>query len=380
MTQPKMRIGYVTSSISSNGGWDTYARGLVTAMAKVADVVVLTRVDANNETIPGVKILKVLPRKDNSYRIGIQLRVAWQALKHLRGCTVIHSLIEPTAPGVALASRLLGAKFFLTFHGTYAIPPKGNTLKEIVKRNMMRFMYRTTAISTTGSDRNAKLIEEVMPIGEYRFIPNGVDQNIFYRMEVPAPRKPFLLTVGGVKARKGADVTIEALARVKDRFPDLEYVIVGETESSPNFIKRLHELMAQYGLQSRVHLLGRIDLDKVRELYNQCSVFVLAAQTRDGSFEGFPMVFYEAQACGAPLISTYGFGSEYVIKNGYNGFLVPGDTVEDLAIAIEKIVGNETLRQEMVQHALSEAQKNTWDEIGKQIMKMYTDGLRLHRV
>jgi glycosyltransferase involved in cell wall biosynthesis len=92
-------------------------------------------------------------------------------------------------------------------------------------------MYRVSVIATTGAERNVKLIEEIMPIGEWRFIPNGVDQTIFYKEKNSTSSPPFLLTVGGVKPRKGADVTISALAKIKDKFPDLQYKIVGENES-----------------------------------------------------------------------------------------------------------------------------------------------------
>jgi glycosyltransferase involved in cell wall biosynthesis len=88
------------------------------------------------------------------------------------------------------------------------------------------------------------------------------------------------------------------------------------------------------------------------------------------------MVFYEAQACGAPLISTKGFGSEYAIKDGYNGFLTEQNDVEGTAAAIRKIMGNPGLHAEMLQHSLGEAEKHTWDNIAILLMKMYNDGLR----
>src|SRR3989344_2256683 len=176
----KLKVGYITSSLSSAGGWDRYYKGVIKAISKLAEVSVLTRSDAKNDSLEGVKIYPVLPVKDNSFNPGVQFSVFRKSLKYLRGTDVIHSLIEPFAPGAALAAKFCGAGFFLTFHGTYAIPPKGLSPKNFLKRNLMRMMYRLSSISTTGSSKNAKLIEEVMPVGEWRFIPNGYDPEMFF--------------------------------------------------------------------------------------------------------------------------------------------------------------------------------------------------------
>ncbi len=370
----KLKIGYLTSSLSNQGGWDRYSKGLIKSMAKLAEVSVLTRRDARNDNLDGIKIYPVLPVKDNSFNPKIQASVFFKVREYLKDRDVIHNLIEPYAPGAALAARSNGIKFFLTFHGTYAIPPKGLSPKNFLKRNMMRIMYRLASISTTGSAKNAKLIEEVMPVGDWRFIPNGYDPEMFYHYGLE--REPFLLTVGGVKPRKGVDIVIQALALIKNEFPNLKYKIIGETESVPSFYGHLKDLIKKHGLEERVEFLGRVSDKELRDFYNRCSIFVLSAQTREGAFEGFPMVFYEAQACGAPLISTKGFGSEYVIKDGYNGFLTDENDIIGTAEAIKKITGNPKVHNEMVKNSLVEAEKHTWDKIDLILMQMYEDGLK----
>lgn len=370
----RLKIGYVTSSLSSYDGWSRYSKGIIKSMAKIADVrAVLTRKNADNE-LDGVPVYKVLPKKDNSFNFKIQLNTFWNTLKYLRGCDAIHSMMEPYAPGAALAAKLIGAKFFLTFHGTYAIPPKDNDLKSFLKRNLMRMMYGLTAVSTTGAFRNVKWVEEVFPIGHCEVIPNASDPDDFYNQNLP--REQFLLTVGGVKPRKGADITVRALALLKDEFPNLHYKITGETKSAPHFVAQVRKLAKENNIEDRVHFLGRVTDKELAKLYNQCSIFALVAQTRDGAFEGFPMVFYEAQACGAPILSTYGFGSEYVVKNGYNGELVPENDVEATAEAIRKIIGNQKLHQEMIKNSFYEAGLHTWDHAAKEVMeKMYLAAL-----
>ncbi len=369
--QQKLKIGYVTSSLSSHGGWDRYSKGIIESAAKQVDTVVLTRKDASNEN-DTLKIHKVLPTKDNSFNLKTQLNVFLNSLKYFRGCDGIHSMMEPFAPGAALASVFLGIPFFLTIAGTYSVPPRGYSPKDFVKRQLMKLMYKRASLVATGSLKNIELIEQVVKLKFWKFIPFGVDPKTFYQMEnVKKEDPPFIFTVGGVKPRKGADVTIQALALLKNEFPNLHYKVVGETKSAEGFVNYLIELIKKHNLENKVHFVGRVTDDQLRELYNRCAIMVLAAQTRDGAFEGFPMVYYEAQASGAPVITTRGFGSEYVVKDGYNGFLVDEDNIQGIAEAIRKILGNHKLHQEMIKNSVSEAAKNTWDHTAKFYLDVY---------
>lgn len=367
-----MKIGYVTSSISYHGGWDTLSKGIVTAVSKHYDVKVLTAQGEVNDTAP-YPIFSVLPKKYTSFGLLNQTRVFLSCLRHLRDRDAIHVLIEPFGPGAALASKVLGIPLFITLAGTYCVIPKAGGIRGFVKRVIMKFMYNQASFIATGSLKNIELIEEVVSIeSKWKFVPFGVDPDKFKNdKSYPPPVHPFIFTVGAVKERKGADYVIRALTLIKDEFPNLHYKIAGSDKQKPGFVSYLKDLIKEKGLEDRVEILGRTPDEKLLEYYATCEVFVLAAQTINGAFEGFPMVFYEAHALGAPIITTSGFGSEYVIKDGYNGFLIPQGDYEELADAIRKIVGNPTLRKEMSEHGREEASQHTWDKISEHYVRAY---------
>lgn len=267
-----------------------------------------------------------------SYRPISQLIFFYYSLKYFWGCDIIHSLIEVSAPAAALASRILGARFVMTLHGTAAVPPKNSFLiKEALK-----FAYRTAAITTTGSVYTEKKVREQVKFGECRFIPNGVDPETFHILP-GATNKNFLLTVGWLSPRKGMDILIKAFVVLKDEFPELGCKIVGSTKNQ-EFLNYLKDLAKKSGVEKRVEFLGRVTDEELVRLYNDCSVFVFPARDFNNDFEGFPMVFYEANACGAPVVTTRGFGSEYAIKNGQNGFLTGSEDFLAVAQAIKKII------------------------------------------
>ena len=364
-----MKIGFVTSSLSSEGGWGRYSKSLVESVAKHVDVAVITHKDTQNESDLD-EVFAELPRF--SFHPKVQLATYKSCMKHFQGCDLIHSLVEPFAPGVAFASKKLKAKFLMTLHGTYAVPPPQ---WHSVQRHLLRYALRSTHMSTTGSPYTEEKAREQVQFGECRFIPNGVDDQLFRRLS-DAQTKPFILTTGAVKPRKGADLGVKALGLLKDEFPDLTYKVVGDPGHT-KFVDQLHASAKELGVEDRIEVLGFISDEEIVRLYNECSAYVLAARDSGGQFEGFPMVFYEANACGAPVITTRGFGSEYAIKDGENGFLIDSEDYQAIADTVRIILSDDQLRDRMVQRGLEEAASHTWDKIAENhLLKMYHDTLQ----
>jgi phosphatidylinositol alpha-1,6-mannosyltransferase len=361
MKEDVKKIGFVTSSVVMDDGWGRYSRSLVKGVAESVQVAVLTSGEYDKTCF--FSVWPVLPAP--SFSPLVQVKTFFYILKYLRDCDVIHSLVEPYMPAVALASIILRVPCILTMHGTYAVPPKNFSMKKL----MMKFAYRTALITTTGSPQTEQKVREVVKLNECRFIPNGVDSDIFKVLPEETKRN-FILTVGALKPRKGVDIVIKALEIIKGEFPFLNYKVIGYSDSS-DFSSYLKRLVKEKGVEERVEFLNGISDDKLVKLYNQAKIFILAARTEKGSFEGFPMVFYEANACGTPVISTTGFGSEYAIKNGINGYLVQPDKPEEVAGAIRKIINGDY--EMMAANSLKEAKQHSWKAVSKQLVKMYND-------
>ncbi|OGD68224.1 hypothetical protein A2996_02165 [Candidatus Campbellbacteria bacterium RIFCSPLOWO2_01_FULL_34_15] len=360
-----IKVGYVTSSLAHENGWGRYSESLIRSVNKKSSVIVLTPKSFEYKE-DNMKVHNVLP--EVSFRPLTQIKVFLFCLKYFRQVDIIHSLVEPYAPGVALAAFFLRVPFVVTMHGTYSIPPTNFSFKKI----LMNYMYKRVTIATTGSPFTEKKVREIVSFGECRFIPNGVDDAIFYR-NLEAKDDNYLLTVGELKKRKGADLVITALPLVKKKYPKMKYKIVGNLDNN-SFVNHLKKMVKDLKLEESVEFLGRVNDNELRNLYNNCSAFVLAARDVEGSFEGFPMVFYEANACGAPVITTKGFGSEYAIKNGVNGYVVEPNNAEILASAIVKSVDSADL---MRKNALKEASDHTWDKVGLQLVKLYEDAINI---
>ena len=108
-------------------------------------------------------------------------------------------------------------------------------------------------------------------------------------------RPPLILSVGIQHPRKGHDILLKALARLKDE--DWTAVIAGKAydEDHAADLARLHR---ELGFGARVRLAGYVSGAELAKLYSEASVFALATR-----YEGYGLVFDEALAHGLPIVS-----------------------------------------------------------------------------
>lgn len=197
------------------------------------------------------------------------------------------------------------------------------------------------------------------------FVPGGVNTNRFYPRTEPHPGidpdKISLLYVGRLGPRKGIDRALHAVAQVD--YPDLEFVIVGSGRLEP----RLRELAVNLGISEQVNFAGTVPYfsEELVQLYSAADIFILPSE-----YEGFGLVLLEAMACGTPVIGTAIGGIPTVIDDEETGFLVP-PTVDGVATALSRLVGNPDQRAEMGRTARVQAKDRDWSNIAIQIESVY---------
>ena len=148
--------------------------------------------------------------------------------------------------------------------------------------------------------------------------------------------------MGRLAQQKGFDLLIEAFSRIANRHPQWSVKILGEGPARAS----LKRLIAEKGLSGRVVLAGW-EPDPVSVL-KQSDLFVLSSR-----FEGFPNALLEAMACGLPSISfDCPSGPAEIIRDTIDGLLVPAEDVEALASTMDRVLGDESLRQRLSAEAV----------------------------
>jgi glycosyltransferase involved in cell wall biosynthesis len=136
---------------------------------------------------------------------------------------------------------------------------------------------------------------------------------------------PLIFAAGSLEHRKGIDILLHALARLKDPVPMT--VVAGDGPLRPI----LESLAAELGIAASVHFLGfRPDLPRIMAA---ADLFVLSSR-----WEGCPMVVLEAMALGRPIVATAVGGVPELLVDGESGRLVPPESPEALSQAIQEIL------------------------------------------
>jgi len=118
-------------------------------------------------------------------------------------------------------------------------------------------------------------------------------------------------------------------------------------------IVTLSEEPQEYGCP-HIHL-GRVEDDKLAEMYNQAGVYVSTSR-----HEGFCLPSLEAMACGCPVVTTHSQGNEEFCID--KDTCLMGDTAEDIADAITCIITGEW-PQTMVDNAKRMAATYSWEKV-----------------
>ena len=141
---------------------------------------------------------------------------------------------------------------------------------------------------------------------------------------------PGLLCVASVIPRKGQDVLVRALARLRE--VRWSCVCAGSLTRDPAYARDVQQQACEAGLADRISFVGECEPDALNALYDSSSVFVLPSH-----YEGFGIALTEALSRGLPVISTTGGAIPYTVPADA-GLLVPPGDDEALAEALGELL------------------------------------------
>ena len=152
-----------------------------------------------------------------------------------------------------------------------------------------------------------------------------------------------ILTVARILPRKGQDMVIKALSKVKEKYPRLKYVVVGEGRYKEQFRK----LAEDEKVKENVVFAGGVPHEKTIDYYDLCDIFVMPNRPWNNKVEGLPNALLEASARGKPTIAGAHGGSKEAIKHGITGYLVNPESIDEIADAMIILLDNVEKAQNM---------------------------------
>ncbi|MCE9523191.1 MAG: glycosyltransferase family 4 protein [Alphaproteobacteria bacterium] len=230
----------------------------------------------------------------------------------------------PDGVAAALLARHLDIPFVVTARGTDL-----NVLPQfpLVRRQIVWAAQQAAAAITVSGALKQKLLELGVDRDKSAVLRNGVDLDLFKPVDRDAARRrlglpgTMLLSVGNLVPLKGHELTIEAMASLKD----CTLIIAGGGPLREALQARANSL----GVGDRVRLLGEVPHAQLPELYSAADAFVLMSER-----EGWANVLLEAMACGTPALATPVGGNGEIVAAAAAGALLRDRAVSTLVDAV----------------------------------------------
>jgi phosphatidylinositol alpha-1,6-mannosyltransferase len=252
------------------------------------------------------------------------------------------------------------AKVIVYVHGEEI--PKGKGYFDKIR---LRALQNASALVAVSNFTKNALIDIGIPRERITVIRNGVDTARFQPGEKSRrivdryglANRRILLTLARLDERKGQDMMIRALPKIREAVPDVVYLIVGEG----GYGGTLRSLVADLHLEDAVIFTGAVSDDEAVDFYRTCDAYIMPNRTlEDGDTEGFGLVFLEAGACGKPVIGGAAGGVPDAIVHEVTGLLVDGTSTEAIGNACIRLLQDAELRSELGANGPAHARENDW--------------------
>lgn len=167
-------------------------------------------------------------------------------------------------------------------------------------------------------------------------------------------------TAARLTEQKGIIYLIKAAEIVSHQNPNVKFLIAGEGELKDELMKKI----SQAGLYNQVFLIGKHP--NIYEFLSQIDLFVLPSL-----WEGLPTVVLEAMWAGVPVVATNIPGTDELIKDGINGWLVQPKNSMELASKIINAVNSPVLLKQFVKVATDIINQFSMDKITDQYLDLF---------
>lgn len=214
-------------------------------------------------------------------------------------------------------------------------------------RAVARLGMQALCISHAGRQ---KLLEIGWPASQIAVIHLGVDTQRFAFVP-PAERWPArpwrLLMVSRLVEKKGVDVALDAMRRLRDRDCDVELRIIGDGPERTRI-----EAQIRQSQLTNVSLLGALEHPLTQHEFSRAHLYIQPSVTAaSGDQEGIPVSLMEAMACGLPVVSTRHSGIPELVIDGQTGLLTDEHDADGLAAAIERLTRDRVGAEKFAQAA-----------------------------
>ncbi|MCU0533670.1 MAG: glycosyltransferase family 4 protein [Hydrococcus sp. Prado102] len=177
--------------------------------------------------------------------------------------------------------------------------------------------------------------------------------------------------IGTYIPRKGIQYSVSALNRILTRYPQVKVGFLGTKCRECQVYAQVYADF-EPAVRDRVTVIPYYCHEDLPNLLQGYQIKLLPSTS-----EAFGMALVEAMACGLAPITTATPGPLEIVRNGYNGLVIPPR--DDVAIeeAIKRLICDRPYLKWLRRNAYSSAQRYSWTKIARQTLVYYQEALAL---
>jgi glycosyltransferase involved in cell wall biosynthesis len=176
------------------------------------------------------------------------------------------------------------------------------------------------------------------------------------------PNKKTILYVGNTRPYKNLPRLLEAFGLLQKKRPENYQLVIagGEKRNLP----LLKKITLDLSIEKNIIFAGNLTDPEVVALMNAADVFVFPSLE-----EGFGLPPLEAMACGTPVVTSNVSSLPEVVRDA--ALLVDPENVEGIAFAIERVLTDEKLREELIKKGFERVKRFSWEKTARETLEIY---------
>lgn len=253
------------------------------------------------------------------------LRTYIQMIRGLKPDIVLTFTIKPNVYG-GIACRCLKVPYIPNITGLGTAVENPGFLQHLTSFLYKRALKGAQKVFFQNTENRAFFEKKRITLGKHALLPgSGVNLKRFTPLPYPSEETIEFVFISRIMKDKGIDEYLETAKVIKDRYPNIQFHVCGNSEKS------YVPILKEYDENKIIQYHGLID--DVRSILKRTHCTI-----HPSYHEGMSNVLLESSACARPVITTDKSGCKEAVDEGINGFLVPVRDTESLIKAVERFI------------------------------------------
>lgn len=237
----------------------------------------------------------------------------------------------------AIALEIIKSKRSIpTVVSFHSLSSSKDSFQDILRRYLF---YNTEAVIVVSNYLKNQIVSRYGSINNIVTVYNGISYESSYPQS--KKNKNRICYCGRISEKKGVDLLINAMIKIKKEIPKIELLLVGTGDEE----KKFREEVDRLSLYDCIRFVGYVQPEKVSEYISTGIISIIPSR-----FEAFGLAALEAMRVGNCVIASDVGGLPELIKSEWNGILFKNGDTEDLAHAIIELLQNEEKQKKIIEH------------------------------